>query len=147
MTKNCCVSNSFLLKLRDLWEKNSQVSGELSSRHDGCRFRPLTTHAIFLFYLIHPFFFHTFSVFTNFYFASSWKASTRKLSSKITMSCSILTISSWRHRGRYFRRRVTLDLLNFFRIIRSGPSFHLNTLRANIMTFKVCEMRSNEMQQ
>ena len=35
---------------------NSQVSRELSSRRNGCRFRPLTTHPIFLFCLIHQFF-------------------------------------------------------------------------------------------
>ena len=85
-------------------------SRELSSRRDGCTLRPLTTHAIFLFCLIHQFFSHTFRVSTSFHFASSWKISTRKLSSKITMSCSILTSSSWRHLGRHFRHHVSLNL-------------------------------------
>ena len=90
--------------------KNSQVSRELSSRRDGCRLRSLTTHAIFPFCLIYQFFSHTFRVSKNFHFASSWKISRRKVSSKITMSCSILTFSSWRHLKRYFRHHVSLDL-------------------------------------
>ena len=54
----------------------------VTSAKEFTRLHPLTTHAIFLLCLIHQFFSHSFSVFTNFYFALSWKIYTRKLSSQ-----------------------------------------------------------------
>ena len=89
VTKNCWVSNSFSLKLRRDW----------------CRLHPLTTHA-------------TFSSAWSISFSLILLVSSQiftllqvgKMSSKITMSCSILMPSSWRHLGRYFWHHASLDL-------------------------------------
>ena len=110
MTKNCCVSNSFSLKLRDFWERIHKF--RVNCLRDAM-------YVVFAHSLLTRYFSSAWSISFSlillvssqiFTLLQAGKFLRENWAGNISINCSILTPSSWRHLGRYFRHHVSLDL-------------------------------------